>query len=193
MSSRFTRRQLFRLGPVDVVRGIVARRGAGGEARESRPIRPPGALEEGRFLETCLRCGECAEACPHDAILPLGPSAGRAEGTPFLIPDETACHWCPEMDCVDACKSGALRLGEGEVPAPIAKAVIDLDACLVSQGILCDTCVHYCPTSIKAISMVKRSPVVDGDACVGCGLCSHYCSAPESAVRIVPLTIPENP
>ncbi len=33
-------------------------------------VRPPGALPEKQFIETCMRCGACVDACPAYAILP---------------------------------------------------------------------------------------------------------------------------
>src|SRR5262245_5949412 len=31
-------------------------------------LRPPGALPESKFRETCSRCGRCAEVCPAQCI-----------------------------------------------------------------------------------------------------------------------------
>jgi len=31
-------------------------------------LRPPGALQEQRFRETCSRCGECVKVCPAQCI-----------------------------------------------------------------------------------------------------------------------------
>ena len=39
---------------------------------KSRPLRPPGALDEPAFLGVCTRCGACEAACPttpHKAIV----------------------------------------------------------------------------------------------------------------------------
>ena len=32
-------------------------------------LRPPGALEEGRFLGACIKCGKCFETCNFSAII----------------------------------------------------------------------------------------------------------------------------
>src|SRR5882672_9839427 len=36
------------------------------------PLRPPGMLHELLLAKHCIRCGKCVEACPADAIFPLG-------------------------------------------------------------------------------------------------------------------------
>ena len=41
-----------------------------------RLLRPPGALDELAFLTKCTRCDKCVRACPENAILKAGPSAG---------------------------------------------------------------------------------------------------------------------
>lgn len=187
MSAEFSRRNLFRLKPTDLAQLWVKSRqqdeGAGDQPETY--IRPPGALKiDEEFLSACERCHKCIEACPYDAIQPLGPIAGAAEGTPFLTPEVKPCHWCSDMDCINACPSGALSFGENKTVPEIAKAVIDPDLCLVGQGVLCDTCAVRCPTEIKAIRMRGRAPVLDADLCTGCGLCAYYCDAEPHAISI---------
>lgn len=155
--------------------------------RGVRPIRPPGAVEEESFLNVCERCRKCSDACVHDSIRHSGPAAGKGEGTPFLVPEEVPCYWCETMDCAHACPSGALQIEEGVWPEPIARAELDVESCLNSQGTICDMCVYYCPESAGALTMKNQFPVIDEEKCVGCGLCSHYCAAPERAIRMVPL------
>ncbi|MBZ0268304.1 4Fe-4S dicluster domain-containing protein [bacterium] len=185
MADGLSRRQFFRLKPADLARGVVERRE--GAAKPRRVIRPPGAVPDVMLTGTCLSCRKCSQACPYDVIEHLGPAAGPAEGTPYLSPAQSPCHWCATMDCIAACPSGALRREGEAMPAPIAKARIDPDACLVAAGTLCDTCAQYCPTSIRAISMVARVPRIDEEACVGCGLCAYHCDAPGSAIAVEPI------
>ncbi|MDH3582666.1 MAG: 4Fe-4S binding protein [Phycisphaerae bacterium] len=183
MPKDISRRQFFRLGPTGFAERHV------GDRRNDEPlcIRPPGALlDPDQFLAACERCGKCAEACPHDAIQHLGPAAGAEEGTPYLDPEHAPCHWCPSMDCIAACPSEALSRDGHEPVAAVATAELDPDQCLVSQGILCDDCSHYCPSTIRAITFAGRLPVLNQDKCVGCGLCSYYCAATPTAIRIVP-------
>lgn len=89
------------------------------------------------------------------------------------------------MDCVHACPSGALSFGAGSRPNAIGVAEINLEDCLTTQGILCDTCSLYCPPDIQAIRMADRKPVLDRDLCTGCGLCAFHCEAQPIAIRIV--------
>jgi ferredoxin-type protein NapG len=181
-----SRRQFFRLKPTQAVKLGMA------EEQKAKPptvfIRPPGALvNSDAFRAACTHCGTCAEACPFDAIQLLGPEEGRDEGTPMLQPEEHPCRWCVDMPCVAACADGALLLDDAGSTAPIARAVLDLDACLTQQGILCDDCVSVCPSRIRAIKMVSRAPVLDELLCVGCGLCALHCAAEPTAIQVVSL------
>jgi ferredoxin-type protein NapG len=203
MPTKLSRRNLFRLKPADLVQLLRDSRlsGAagvrnGGTAEIDEPkryFRPPGARpNETDFLSVCQRCAHCAEACPHGVIDLLGPVAGTAEGTPALHPDRNPCHWCPDFPCVQACPSGALRLGaDGKAP-PIGQAHLHLDTCLTGEGILCETCALYCPANVKAVRMKNRQPQIDEDACVGCGLCAYHCESAPVSIRIG-LSFPREP
>lgn len=72
-------------------------------------IRPPGALPEAEFVETCLRCAACLVACPYGALEEVGPEGGECAGTPYLNPDNVPCHECPGQDCAQVCGSGGLE------------------------------------------------------------------------------------
>jgi ferredoxin-type protein NapG/ferredoxin-type protein NapH len=151
-------------------------------------LRPPGALPESLFVDTCARCGKCVEVCPRQAIRPLGPEAGRAAGTPFIVPREAPCVLCTGLHCTVVCPSGALR--------PIARddirmglAVLDAEACHVNLGQACDACHRSCPIP-GAITIGRRGPVVDPARCVGCGLCEEACPAEPSAILVYPYQQP---
>ena len=194
MPIRVSRRNLFRLKPTDWARlwRDSAHEKEGADDRPVRFIRPPGAFQnEEEFMTRCERCGLCSEACPHNAIAHLGPIAEKAEGTPFLTPDNKPCHWCVSMDCIHACPSGALSFGDDDKVRPVAIAVVDTQLCLVSHGILCDACVLYCPPHIRAITVRGRLPVIDADKCTGCGLCAHHCEGEPHAISIQPLELTE--
>ena len=180
MSRRISRRQFFRLMPTAIRSSNKSPDNPG----DHPVIRPPGALKDPQtFLESCHRCKACSAACPYNVIGHLGPAAGEEEGTPFINPEENPCRWCPTMDCINACPSGALRFNENGTVGPIAKAELNLDACLTKQGILCDDCVVACPTFVNAIKLCDHQPRLDSQKCVGCGLCSYYCPALPVAIR----------
>lgn len=187
MPQKFTRRQFLRLGLFDHLNLVRDANNPEYSQSELSPIRPPGALKDDEeFLAACDRCQKCSDACPYDVISHLGPMAGKGEGTPFLDPEKTPCRWCPTMDCINACPSGALSFDDDGSVDPIGKAVLDLNLCLTQQGILCDDCVTVCPSNIKAIEMVNRTPQINPDKCVGCGLCVHYCAATPVAISVAP-------
>jgi ferredoxin-type protein NapG len=183
----FNRRQLFRFRLGDLSREIGRTLRDPEQDEEAVPfVRPPGALpEEEAFLSSCERCHACAEACPYTVIRQFGPAFGPMEGTPFLDPATTPCHWCEDMPCIKACPSGALHQKEDIPVPPIAKVALNLNQCLNTQGILCDTCSFRCPSHIKAIRMVQRMPVLDEERCTGCGLCITHCEADSSAFSLV--------
>ena len=189
MAEPISRRQLFRFKLGDITRHFKE-----DEKKHDAPekkiqwFRPPGAIaEEDAFLTACERCPHCADACPHSAITFLGPAEGKLEGSPVMHPAESPCHWCTDMPCIAGCPTEALDFPiETELSSlhPIGIATIDADACLLAQGILCDTCAIRCPTHIKAIRMKDRHPVLDTDLCTGCGLCAYHCEAEPGAIQI---------
>jgi ferredoxin-type protein NapG len=189
MAEPISRRQLFRFKLGDFTRHFKE------EDNEEAPpekkwIRPPGAIaDENSFLTSCERCPHCADACPHHAISLLGPGEGNKEGSPVLNPAQSPCHWCVDMPCIQACPTDALTYPiENDVSSlrPIAIARIDHDACLLAQGILCDTCATRCPTHIRAIRMNGRHPVLDATRCTGCGLCAYHCDGEPGAINVLP-------
>ncbi|MCF6314470.1 MAG: hypothetical protein L3J39_18620 [Verrucomicrobiales bacterium] len=212
MSSSFSRRQLFKLRLGDV--GNLVRQARQSLAEEqatptdSPPetnsteappetlsiIRPPGAQpDEDTFLAACERCHACADACPHpDVTRFFTASDGKLEATPFLTPSEAPCRWCYDTPCITACPSDALQLPRTDSdhpnsPPPIAKAEINLDTCLNTQGTLCDTCSLMCPPHLKAIKMINRQPQIDPNICTGCGMCAYYCESDPTSITITPL------
>jgi len=154
-------------------------------------IRPPGALEEKTFLETCIRCGACMKACMTNAIQPTFLEA-RLEGlwTPRLMMKigycENNCTLCGQV-----CPTGAIK----NLPLPVKRKVvigiafIRPDRCLpFAFDRQCIVCEEHCPTGEKAIYFVEQEvegrngsrkrlkfPRVDPQLCIGCGICEWVC------------------
>ena len=166
--------------------------------RENR-LRPPGAVEEERFMALCIRCNRCLEVCPYGSIQRAG--WGLTIGTPFVLPESKACYLC--MACTSLCPTGAL---DGELAEPDAvrmgKATIDTGICYSHLffdedvlpedagdriGALCNTCYNVCPLPNKAIMLKNNLLPVVLEGCVGCGICVERCpTRPRRAINVLP-------
>src|SRR4051794_30074846 len=132
-------------------------------------LRPPGALPEPQFLETCSRCAKCAEVCPVQCIK-IDPDRTRADGAPYIEVDAVPCVLCTGLECMHHCPTGAL--------VPIPREAIDMGTavwhehlCVRSHGEGCTMCVDHCPVGSAALELVEDRIRVHEDACAGCGVC----------------------
>ncbi|PCH79614.1 MAG: 4Fe-4S ferredoxin [Planctomycetota bacterium] len=153
---------------------------------QRRRIRPPGALEEMAFLQTCLadECNDCVTACPVDCIEKV-PGGYGDTGTPVIIPALRACTMCVEVACSKVCEVGALTVVESPDQIDIGVAVLDESTCLAFNGTFCVSCFNICPTQPKAIRLDERGrPYVDEDPCTGCGLCEEHCPTTPKAIWV---------
>lgn len=160
-------------------------------------LRPPGALDEKRFLGACVKCGKCAQACPYKSIRLAGPGAGAAIGTPHIIAREEPCQLCTDLPCIKACPSGALdkSLNDIEKVRMGTAVIVDRENCLSIRGLRCEVCYRNCPLIDKAITIETRhnertgthtimEPVVHKDKCVGCGICEKSCVRENSVIVV---------
>ncbi|WIM06820.1 MAG: 4Fe-4S dicluster domain-containing protein [Candidatus Nitricoxidivorans perseverans] len=77
-------------------------------ARKSR-LRPPGALDEKDFLSSCIKCGQCVQVCPVQAIKLADLVDGFGVGVPYIDAREQACDFsCDAVQCILACPTGSL-------------------------------------------------------------------------------------
>ena len=116
-------------GLLPVVQGASAR------------LRPPGALktllDEQEFFAACIKCGQCVQVCPVNAIKLADLDEGAGVGIPFIDAREQACDFsCDGLQCVLACPTGALT-HELNYPADTRMGFARLDqpnSCLAVQG-----------------------------------------------------------
>jgi ferredoxin-type protein NapG len=162
-------------------------------------LRPPGAVDEKRFMALCIRCNRCLEVCPYSSIKRSGFSPTM--GTPYVLPEQKACYLC--MACCRLCPTGALD-GSLRNPEKVAmgRARIDRSICYSHLflehdvlpdasgnkiGALCNTCFNVCPLQEKAITLKDNLFPEILDGCVGCGICVERCpTRPKRAINVVP-------
>ncbi len=76
---------------------------------QKQRLRPPGALDEKDFLSSCIKCGQCVQVCPVQAIKLADLLDGFGVGTPYIDPREQACDFsCDAVQCILACPTGSL-------------------------------------------------------------------------------------
>jgi ferredoxin-type protein NapG len=101
-------------------------------AKSSR-LRPPGALDERDFLSSCIKCGQCVQVCPVNAIKLADLVDGFGVGVPYIDARAQACDFsCDAVQCVLACPTGSLtyhkpaflptRSGAALAAKPVLKA-----------------------------------------------------------------------
>ncbi|MBW9259818.1 MAG: 4Fe-4S binding protein [Candidatus Thiodiazotropha sp. (ex. Lucinisca nassula)] len=104
-------------------------------------LRPPGALktpdDEQQFYASCIKCGQCVQVCPVEAIKLADLLDGFGIGVPYIDAREQACDFsCDGLQCVLACPTGALT-HDLDYPADTRMGFARLarpKACLAMQG-----------------------------------------------------------
>lgn len=100
-------------------------------------LRPPGALAEPEFLASCIKCGQCVQVCPVNAIKLADAGDGFGNGVPFIDARAQACDFsCDAVQCVLACPTGALShsIDKKEQVLMGLAVLARPDACLARQG-----------------------------------------------------------
>jgi len=103
----------------------------------SKRLRPPGALAEKDFLSSCIKCGQCVQVCPVEAIKLADIDEGFGIGSPYIDARKQACDFsCDGLQCVLACPTGSLT-HDVNYPAQVNMGVAKLAVpriCLAVQG-----------------------------------------------------------
>lgn len=100
---------------------------------QKKRLRPPGALDEKDLLGSCIKCGQCVQVCPVQAIKLADLVDGFGVGVPYIDPRNQACDFsCDAVQCILACPTGSLayekpgfltvRTGAGLANKPTLKA-----------------------------------------------------------------------
>ena len=100
-------------------------------------LRPPGALDEDAYLASCIKCGQCVQTCPVEAIVLADADDGFGIGAAYIDARAQGCDFsCDALQCILACPTGALshdiddkeqvRMGIARLDRP--------DLCLARKG-----------------------------------------------------------
>lgn len=100
---------------------------------QKKRLRPPGALDEKDLLGSCIKCGQCVQVCPVQAIKLADLVDGFGVGVPYIDARKQACDFsCDAVQCILACPTGSLayekpnflpvRNGANLAKKPILKA-----------------------------------------------------------------------
>ena len=76
---------------------------------QKKRLRPPGSLDEKDLLGSCIKCGQCVQDCPVQAIKLADLVDGFGVGVPYIDARQQACDFsCDAVQCILACPTGSL-------------------------------------------------------------------------------------
>jgi ferredoxin-type protein NapG len=161
--------------------------GGAGSTTPSTLLRPPGAVPEAEFADTCSRCGDCVAVCPAEAIK-IDSATGIAGGRPYIDIDATPCVVCTGLHCMDACPTGAL-LPTALVNINMGTAHWNASTCLRTLDAgeeACTICLDDCPLGTAAITLQHNRIHVIEKGCIGCGICQNHCPTTPKSIVVIP-------
>ncbi|MFC1673509.1 ferredoxin-type protein NapF [Pseudomonadota bacterium] len=141
--------------------------------------RPPWALAEDVFVDTCSRCDKCIVSCEEGVIERAG------GGYPEMNFSAGECTFCGA--CAEACNDSALvqNMAHDEAASPWDLIAQIGSSCLSAKGVTCRVCGDRCDARAIRFQLAVggvANPVLDQSACTGCGACVAPC--PTGAVEI---------
>lgn len=152
-----------------LARGASATGLARGNDDPEKPIRPPGSVPEEKFLDLCIRCGECFKVCPGPVLHPAGLEWGlESLWTPVANPEHAGCHQDCNF-CTQVCPTGAIQPLDLSVKREthMGLAVVNTETCLPyrdKEREDCDLCFRECEQAgYHAIEMQPLKLPVDRD------------------------------
>ncbi len=157
-------------------------------------LRPPGSLDEDAFLAACIKCGQCVQVCPIEAIRLGDLLEGLGNGVPYIVARDQACDFsCDATQCILACPTGALSHlidKKEQVKMGVAK-LVEPDACLAraGKGVKGSARGPAFPGVLRyaEIDRWKAQPVADHPYDLAlCDLCVRHCPI-DGAISLEPL------
>jgi polyferredoxin/ferredoxin len=155
------------------------------KATKSSVLRPPGAQGDD-FLVKCIRCDQCIQGCPNQALRPAVFEAGwDGLWTPVLDPRSGYCDYDCNL-CGQICPSGAIPALalEDKRKAVIGVAQVNYEACVRCMDCL-EQCPYECFEEVEVEGLRGVYPKVKAQGCIGCGLCVKVCPEQEALAIVV--------
>lgn len=180
-----SRRHFLVLGSAGLTLGPLASLARSHRDKHQDVIRPPRVLDEEVFVDQCVRCAMCVQACPSQTLQLTSVEAGLAAyWTPAITPLVGGCV-ADCNACSQVCPTGAIpKFSPAEADkwsVKMGTAVLETGRCIsYSDGLACHKCIDICPTKAFVITPAGdgkplRPVGIDYTRCVGCGLCENAC------------------
>ena len=154
---------------VDLARRSFLRFAKGQKQVDYSSFKLPWLKSVEQFIDQCTQCGACTEQCPENII-----SQGSG-GYPTVDFTRGECTFC--QACTQRCPE---QLFDTQQAQPWQLQPEITAQCFAEQKILCQSCGDVCDSQAIRFQYLNSSipqPIVDIDACNGCGACVSSCPA----------------